>query len=230
MQGLFYEIPPAVYAQFPEHYQGINLALWILYMVELVIGGFVLVSKTKKHDAQTAKRIEMGYAYLLFGYAIARIFFILAIAYDPDNYDFYCSCAYFFGSIGFASLISTLELTLKDKRSFFTLLALVGVVAGILGIIGFNRETVLLVVMGTNAMNFVLIFLLYGKIIYTSTGDLRKLAFFALLGVLIFGIASFIDGQYVLANPNIPKFVKEIIAPLMAMIAFGFILYGRKQI
>lgn len=227
---MLYEIPPDVYEQFPEHYHGVNLAIWLIFVVELVILFVISFLKAKKHESVLAKRLEQSFGLFALFYGISRVFFIFAIAIFPEDYDFYCSLAYFAGNLGFTFLIFALEQILQMKKHIFTIFGVISSVIAVLGIIGFNRTTVLTIIMVLLSIMTLLVAFLYIRIIQTSPGDLRKLAIIALMGLILFGAGIVIDGQFVLSNPLVPKFIKEFLSPILTIIGLGMVFYSRKTI
>jgi hypothetical protein len=222
-------IPPAVFELFPDHYFGINLILWVIFMATLGVMALTSIQKGRRKENAYARRTEFAFALFAAGMIFSRLFFIIAIAVFPNQYDFYCSVAYFFGNFGFAFLIASLEQTLETKRPIFTMLGIAATAISALGIIGFEREIILMIILILEVLMLFLVLILYLKIIKTAPGSIRRMAVISLVGMISLAIFLLLDGQFILSNPAVHIYIKRYLAPIGSISSLCLIIYGRRE-
>jgi hypothetical protein len=229
---MLWQIPEEVYSVFPEHYRGINLVFWIIFTVELFVFGILFIKKLQGLENGVQKKIEHGHAQFMIYYAICRVFFILMIYInDAQDYDFYCTIAYFWGTLGFTSLVYSLEKYALQRKPILSMFGYGGVIFSIVGIIFTQvREIVLITVMLVSVLMMCVILFIYIFLIKNTSGELRKRTVLTVIAMILLAVAITADGQFVLANPAVPVFVKNIVVPVIAIISVLLFYISRRAI
>ena len=229
---MMFQIPPEVYNIFPEHYQGINLVLWILFTVELFIFGVLFLLKIRGIDNTVQRKIEWGHAEFMLFYGLCRVFFILMIHINnAQDYDFYCTIAYFWGTLGFTSLVYSLEKYALQRKPILSLFGYAGTMFAVVGMIFTQvRELVLITVMLVSVVMMCVILFIYIFLIRNTSGVLRIRTVVAIVSMVLLGTAITADGQFVLANPAVPLFVKNLVVPVIAIVSALLFYLSRRAI
>ncbi len=228
---MLFEIPPQVYEQFPEHYYGVNLALWIIFTLELLLFGVYFTLRARKAELDSQKKIDMGFAAFGYFFAICRFFFIIMIHINGGaDYDFYCSIAYFWGTLSVAALIYPLETVALNRKPILTILGGIATFLTLLGIIPGLREPMLILTMSASSIMMMILLVIYIFLIRNTSGVLKQNTIIGFFSIILFVIAIVIDGQFVLSNPAVPKFVKEYVSPILAIISILILVYSKRKV
>ena len=231
MYNMLYEIPPLVYDIFPEHYHGWNLVLWIIFTVELIMIGIYFTMRAKKADLASQKKIDMGFAYFGYFYGICRFFFIIMIHINNGaDYDFYCSIAYFWGTLSVAALIYPLETIALNRKPILSIFGAIATFVTLLGIIPGLRQPMLILTMSASSIMMIILLVIYLFLIRNTSGILKRNTIIGFFSIIAFVIAIVIDGQFVLSNPAVPKWIKEWSSPIIAIISILFLVYSKKKV
>ncbi len=228
---MLFGIPPQVYEQFPEHYHGVNLILWIIFTVELILIGVFFTIRAKKAELDSQKKIDMGFAAFGYFYGICRFFFIIMIHINGGaDYDFYCSIAYFWGTLSVAALIYPLETIALNRKPILTIFGGIATFLTLLGTIPGLRQPMLILTMSASSIMMMILLIIYLFLIRNTSGILRQNTIIGFFAIIAFVIAIVIDGQFVLSNPAVPKFVKEYVSPVLAIISILFLVYSKRKV
>jgi hypothetical protein len=228
----FFQIPEDVLEIFPEHYHGVNLALWIIFTVELFVFGTIFFIRAQKAKEIEAKRkIELGHSGFAIFYGVCRIFFILMMFInDGADYDLYCAIAYFWGILGFTSLNFVLEKYALERKPYLSSIGIVGVCISLLGMYGEIREYVLLVILAVSLIMMFVLWIIYLFLMKNTSGKLRKNATIGFISILLLAVAVFLDSQIILSNPNVPIIIKQYVSPILAIISIIGFYISRAEI
>lgn len=228
---IMFAIPEAVYSVFPEHYEGINLVLWVIFTVELFLFGIYFTIRAQKAEMSSQKKVEIGFALFGYFYGLCRLFFILMIKINnAEDYDFYCSIAYFWGILAVAVLVYPLETVALNRKPYLSIVGFVASIISLLGAIPGLREPMLVLTMISSTLVMMVFLLVYIFLIRNTSGVLRQNTIIGFVSILLLVFAIFTDGQIVLSNPAVPKFFKEIIVPICAIISIIGLVYSKKKI
>ena len=199
-----FAIPEAVYSVFPEHYEGINLVLWVIFTVELFLFGIFFTLIAQKAVMSSQKKVEIGFALFGYFYGLCRLFFILMIKINnAEDYDFYCSIAYFWGILAVAVLVYPLETVALNRKPYLSIVGFVASIISLLGAIPGLREPMLVLTMISSTLVMMVFLLVYIFLIRNTSGVLRQNTIIGFVSILLLVFAIFTDGQNRSSNPAV---------------------------
>jgi hypothetical protein len=123
-----------------------------------------------------------------------------------------------------------LETIAMNRKPLLTTFGIISTIVSLVGIIPGVREYVLIYVMISSSVMMMLLLVIYTFLIKSTTGDLRKKTIIGFLSMLLLVIAIIIDGQFVLSNPAVPKFLKEYLSPIIAIVSMLTLVYSKQEV
>ena len=176
--------------------QGIDLYLWYAFIALCAIACIFFLLRMSRSESKTQKHLYVGYALLCLGYAVTRVFFIVAV-FVPDQYDFYTELGYVPGIVGGIALIFVAELHLiPQTKKVITILLMAALALCIIGVAGtYSRDIVYYLVVGVSLLAVVFIIVIYIYLLKMSTGNIRNKTAGAFIGLLLIGLGAIADSQ-----------------------------------
>ncbi len=218
------QIPPALAENFPTNGYEINGTLKIVLIFFMFTLFFIGWFYAQKAELRNIKMVEKTRALFALFYGFARIFFLLAVRINQGaQYDFWTNLGYLFGFGGLTMYVFSLEKYSLNRIPIFTLY---GIIVTFLTLTAFEnfipgiqtfRAAIMPVIYFSSGLLGLFIFFLYLELLSKFPGALRKRTSYEILGVIFFAIGILFDGQYILSDPTVPLFYKEVIGPLLIM-------------
>jgi hypothetical protein len=112
------------------YYHNINFWVNVISIVSFFIAAIILSVK-RKNQLDVSRKIKQGYAAFMAFYALARIFYIVAVwfpneSWNPNSFAFFSVIGYLFAAIGLTSIIFVVEKYLiSQTHRLVTILAIV---------------------------------------------------------------------------------------------------------
>jgi hypothetical protein len=219
-----FQIPESLNENFPNNSIGINGTLKIILMGLLLILSVISWNSAKNAELKNIKMVEKTRALFALLYFFARLFFYLAVRYNEGlNYDFWTNMGYLAGFGGLTMYVFSLE---KYSLSRIPIFTLYGIAITFLTLTAFEnlipgiqtfRESIMPVIYFSSSLLGLFLIYLYIELLSKFPGKLRKRTSYEIMGVIFFAIGLFFDGQYILSNPSVPMYYKEVIGPLLIM-------------
>ncbi len=216
-----------------DYATGANLILWeivvLLLFIMLPMGYFAARKQTEFRNLRIS---ELGQGWFGFFYALARLFFIIAVVFNSGkNYDEFTNIAYLCSMIGLTMLIYTYEhYRLGQKAPLFTL---VGVFASFFTLSGFQIipgfsdvpwDIILVIISIASTILLLLVASLYVRIMNRFPGQTRTRTGFEFIGLLLLVLGIIFDGQTFITNADSPWFFKMIYPPMLAIMGVSILI------
>jgi hypothetical protein len=212
------------------YFLGYDSWLWYTAAFITLLGGYYFLARRKYEENKFNRQWHLGVAIFLMAYGIARLCFILAVelGYPSSGlevYNFWTGLGYIFALVASLGLVIAAEKNLL-QRTHMTLswVLVVGLAISIIGLTGqvYDRTTTLLISDIMSAFAFVLIVAIYIFLIKNSAGELRQKTVGAFVGMMVWYVAVFSDGQFVYGLVQMPTLLPPLmyIAGVILFIAF----------